>query len=993
MPGPQRNQRSTVRNAPVLTQTGRSKAGKRACPSCDKEFSLQGFSKHYKKCSKERELARYESERLKQSVAEGSSHQHAHGADTPHTGEQPQSPNYDMANAPSRNTPSPTSLHSVDMADPGAPMGDAPALPVPPADADEHEDPHEDDIRVEYHPHSGKGTRTFRFHEFTREKKAFEGPIDHRPWYPAFQTRVDYEFAELVLAAALKHEQVDKLIKLIRTIENKDDEFTFNSHADVKQSWNNAVNQLTPFTRTIFTIPYKQEHIQHVLYHRNLRDYAFDLVRDPYLVSQMEFDAQRLSKCSNGVFKRFYDEPYTAERFWEVQSKIPAGGKPLGFLVYADKTKLSTFGKEKGYPVIVRCLNLPAHIRNGNGPGGGRILAWLPVVKEVNKDKSEHATYKRVVWHEGLRIVFTSIKDETFVGIWINCGDGEERWLFIFVMILSADFEEQGVMSLTRGSNAKYPCTICLVPKERLPYTWEDHELRTAEKAKEILARARQERKGSKKQEEILQNWGLRLVDNVFFELNNSDPYLALTFDRLHAFHLGLFGHHFWPLLKEFIKAVGSEAADIVDKQFAAFPRWRGLNNFSEVMTIAFNDGNKFRDISLCVLFAVHNIVTEVASPHGYMLLTVVRQYLEVDMYLGLELLIEDTIEEGKKWQIKLGKGIVRFANATKGAPISKESWEFPKGHTYKHAFMDAIMKGVLCHADTRINEALHGPLKISYALRTNFKNVAEQILEVDHYFYVAGHIRDAIIRLDDYVKAAKLKAAERDLDGDATEPEEPLPGQSSIEHFKLRTKQRPKTLQQLQQAHSDDAAYSAPNKPSFHERLSKYLTETLIAHDEPLPNGQNIILGPHDQITEYFMLEVNYESTVDWKTCTDLVRCNPDFHDGERYDGILLQTQAGPVFGRLLNMFTCAVGGKTYPIALVQPFSTSVGTRPRKDKDLGFYRVRERARSRAEFFSVHSIIRGVLLVPDFGKKGDYFVHDLIDGDMFLRMKRLPGFD
>jgi len=48
--------------------------------------------------------------------------------------------------------------------------------------------------------------------------------------------------------------------------------------------------------------------------------------------------------------------------------------------IYADKTKLSSFGTKKAYPVIARCANLPINIRNGTGLGGGRIVGWLPIV-------------------------------------------------------------------------------------------------------------------------------------------------------------------------------------------------------------------------------------------------------------------------------------------------------------------------------------------------------------------------------------------------------------------------------------------------------------------------------------------------------------------------------------------------------------------------------------------------------------------------------------
>ena len=48
--------------------------------------------------------------------------------------------------------------------------------------------------------------------------------------------------------------------------------------------------------------------------------------------------------------------------------------------LYADKSKLSSFGSEKGYPVMARILNLPVKIRNGEKFGGARVVGWLPVV-------------------------------------------------------------------------------------------------------------------------------------------------------------------------------------------------------------------------------------------------------------------------------------------------------------------------------------------------------------------------------------------------------------------------------------------------------------------------------------------------------------------------------------------------------------------------------------------------------------------------------------
>jgi hypothetical protein len=67
------------------------------------------------------------------------------------------------------------------------------------------------------------------------------------------------------------------------------------------------------------------------------------------------------------------------------QSKIPLDpsgnrGHVLAFILYADKSKLSSFGTAKGYPIIARYGSLHSKVRNGTGVGGGQIVGWLPII-------------------------------------------------------------------------------------------------------------------------------------------------------------------------------------------------------------------------------------------------------------------------------------------------------------------------------------------------------------------------------------------------------------------------------------------------------------------------------------------------------------------------------------------------------------------------------------------------------------------------------------
>ena len=49
--------------------------------------------------------------------------------------------------------------------------------------------------------------------------------------------------------------------------------------------------------------------------------------------------------------------------------------------------------------------------------------------------------------------------------------------------------------------------------------------------------------------------------------------------------------------------------------------------------------------------------------------------------------------------------------------------------HLRNHVFDDILEKGSLRNYDSLYNEPLHGPLKDSYQMRTNFKNVASQVI------------------------------------------------------------------------------------------------------------------------------------------------------------------------------------------------------------------------------------------------------------------------
>lgn len=56
----------------------------------------------------------------------------------------------------------------------------------------------------------------------------------------------------------------------------------------------------------------------------SLWNWVLDLVGNPALASYFEWDAQKLFKHDGSKFVRFFHEPWTADRFWDVQVNIPS---------------------------------------------------------------------------------------------------------------------------------------------------------------------------------------------------------------------------------------------------------------------------------------------------------------------------------------------------------------------------------------------------------------------------------------------------------------------------------------------------------------------------------------------------------------------------------------------------------------------------------------------------------------------------------------------
>ena len=76
------------------------------------------------------------------------------------------------------------------------------------------------------------------------------------------------------------------------------------------------------FSRSTVSAKYKNVDREFDFHHRPLWEWVVAQVEDPKLAPYFHWDAQRLSKYDGDKWVRFYEEPWTADMFWDVQVSV-----------------------------------------------------------------------------------------------------------------------------------------------------------------------------------------------------------------------------------------------------------------------------------------------------------------------------------------------------------------------------------------------------------------------------------------------------------------------------------------------------------------------------------------------------------------------------------------------------------------------------------------------------------------------------------------------
>jgi hypothetical protein len=160
------------------------------------------------------------------------------------------------------------------------------------------------------------------------------------------------------------------------------------------------------------------------------------------------------------------------------------------------------------------------------------------------------------------------------------------------------------------------------------------------------------------------------------------------------------------------------------------------------------------------------------------------------------------------------------------------------------------------------VNEKLHRPLKRSYALRTNFKNVASQVCFIVIYcLYSTFSSHAQILRAEEWCLIAATIRNRIDESTTDTEPQDSLSYTAkedstghklslAFERVTISSKQPDTTFEDLEQSRQADFAFTR-----FRIRLAEFFSNFLPAHDIPLPDGKRIKFTKTDKVNNIIII------------------------------------------------------------------------------------------------------------------------------------------
>jgi hypothetical protein len=487
------------------------------------------------------------------------------------------------------------------------------------------------------------------------------------------------------------------------------------------------------------------------VYCRNVLEVIKSLFGNPMFCGEMHFRAERVFD-ENG--KRLYNEIWTSDWWWEIQSKLPSGSTVIPIMLNSDATHLDILGRQKVHPMYITIGNIPKKIRRKSSRHAILLLGYLPILMCTPQERKQRIfkEAKYQIFHHGIKVILEQLIPIAKTGMMIPGPDGKIRCCFPILASYSVDYPEACMICRIKQGL----CVRCNVSKDSLhdlTTTWSGRRSNDTSKyfrdygsmldKEPCLSSDESELSSDIEEENILnrddntyqsdedgsvldyesdttpaqdkQNRDNDNVDhmivtidtndyhiyhnmpNTLWDWNLTDIHQCMTPDKLHEIDKGIFCHllnWFTMMVKEHY---GSAGLQEIDWRFDAIPSFTGLQHFPRGITgsSALN-AKDYRQIGKVILPIVTELLPDAAPVATF------YHFLQWWYLIGKTSHSEDTIAEVKSQLTAFSKYVEVFKQ------YSKTSFNFPKFHSMVHYISFITSRGSMDNFTTEHFEHQH---------------------------------------------------------------------------------------------------------------------------------------------------------------------------------------------------------------------------------------------------------------------------------------------
>ncbi|KAI5999520.1 Zn-finger domain-containing protein [Pisolithus albus] len=302
------------------------------------------------------------------------------------------------------------------------------------------------------------------------------------------------------------------------------------------------------------------KHEQLELWRRDPVECVEELIGNPAFRDLMAYEPERAYADKKGE-NRIYDEMWTGDWWWDMQTRLPEGAVVAPVILSSDKTCLSLFsGDKKAWPVYLTIGNISKDMRWQVSAHATVLIGYLPVSSLECFQKKTRSLAGYRLFHHAMSLVLQPLVDAGRHGREMICADGYLRRVHPILAAYVVDFPEQCLVACNKESR----CPRCLVETDKCG----DLEECAWRSMAETLRR-KQKNKQSRKFDAL----GLRVVYRPFWkDLPFTDIFACITPDILHQLHKGVFHDH---LVQWCLSLMGEKEIDLRFQSMTRFPALR----------------------------------------------------------------------------------------------------------------------------------------------------------------------------------------------------------------------------------------------------------------------------------------------------------------------------------------------------------------------------------------------------------------------------------